>query len=262
MTLPPLCTIVVNSNASNGSDLRSLLGGEPQVHVVEECQAVDVVVAIQRHNPDLILLNIQGDDASQFSSAAKCFDFEKPVIVVASEGDHAIRALEIGAIDFLILPLDKKRLHQAIEKARRQLNYFEYARLAQYVKGLLQNFRPHNQPDQLVCRTNGRVLFLDLNEIDWIGAAAKHVQLNVGPESYVVRERIGELSKRLDPERFVRIHRSVIVNVRCIKELQPCSAGEYLVVLKNGKKLPSSRGYRAELEQHIAKCVRITSTSH
>jgi two-component system LytT family response regulator len=99
-------------------------------------------------------------------------------------------------------------------------------------------------------------MFVDLDDIDWIGASANYVRLSVGAESYLVRESIGRLADRLDRERFVRIHRSVIVNVRRIKELQSCNAGEYIAILKNGKKLPCSRGFRGELEHYISRCIR------
>src|SRR5579871_4646882 len=105
---------------------------------------------------------------------------------------------------------------------------------------------------RLVIRTSGRVVFLDLNEIDWIEAAANYVKLHCGKDSYLLREGIGHLASKLDPERFVRIHRSSIVNVSRIRELQPCESGEYIAVLKNGKELSCSRGCRPQLLRFIA----------
>ena len=106
----------------------------------------------------------------------------------------------------------------------------------------------------MVIRAGGKVVFLDLAEVDWIeAAAANYVKLNVGKESYLVREGIGRVSERLDPNRFVRIHRSVIVSLRKIKELQPCDNGEYIAVLRNGKELSCSRGYRTELQRLIGR---------
>jgi two-component system LytT family response regulator len=128
--------------------------------------------------------------------------------------------------------------------------------MAQHMIHLLQQPRPQEQPEQMVFRVDGRLIFVDLDDIDWIGASANYVRLNAGSESYLVRESIGRLSSRLDRERFVRIHRSVIVNVRKIKELQSCNAGEYIAVLKNGKKLPCSRGFRGELERYISSCIQ------
>jgi two-component system LytT family response regulator len=105
---------------------------------------------------------------------------------------------------------------------------------------------------RLVIKAGGRVVFLQLDEIDWVEAAANYVKLNAGKESYLLREGIGQIAERLDPRHFVRIHRSTIVNIRRIRELQPCNSGEYIVVLKDGKELSCSRGYRPRLQQLIA----------
>ena len=113
--------------------------------------------------------------------------------------------------------------------------------------------RPASKPgtDRLVVKTGGRVVFLDINEIDWIEAAANYIRVHSGKESYLVRESIGGICERLVPGLFVRIHRSIIANICKIKELQPCNTGEYIVVLKDGKELPCSRSYRGELQQLI-----------
>jgi two-component system LytT family response regulator len=118
---------------------------------------------------------------------------------------------------------------------------------------LTQN-KPESQVDgRLAFKSGGRVVFLDLDEIDWLSAAANYVTLRVGAESYVLREGIGHISERLDPKKFVRIHRSTIVNVKKIKQVEPVNSGEYIVVLKDGKELSCSRGYRVGLQQLIDK---------
>ncbi|HEY6250025.1 MAG TPA: DUF1272 domain-containing protein [Candidatus Angelobacter sp.] len=105
--------------------------------------------------------------------------------------------------------------------------------------------------DRVVVRTGGRVVFLDIDEIDWIEAAANYVRVHSGKDCYLVRESIGGISEQLAPGRFVRIHRSIVANICKIKELQPCNTGEYILVLKDGKELPCSRGYRRELRHLI-----------
>jgi two-component system LytT family response regulator len=112
--------------------------------------------------------------------------------------------------------------------------------------------RSESQVDRrFVLRAGGRVIFLDFDEIEWVEASANYVKLSVGKQSYLMREGIGHISKRLDPAQFVRIHRSTVVNVKKIKELQPVNRGEYIVVLNSGKELSCSRGYRAGLQQLI-----------
>jgi len=255
-----LRVIVAGSNNGSREDVQLMLESEPGVVVVDEYHDLEAGPAIRSQHADLLMLDVEPNDAGQCQAMIKALETEIPLIVIASDERCAVWAFEARAVDFLLRPLDGTRVHQAVDRARREIRNNHYTRLAQQMMGLLQ--RPQNSPDQLVCKINGRLVFLDLNDIDWIGAAAKHVQLHAGAESHLVRESIGQLAERLDQERFVRIHRSVIVNVQRIKELQPCNAGEYIAVLKNGKRLPCSRGYRAELERYISKCVRTANTSH
>ena len=216
---------------------------------------------VRRSNPDLVILDIRNHDGKKSPLASTDFTSERPVVLcVAPEPQYATCAFEVQAVDCLVRPFDETRFRQAMERARRHVRQARYSRLAGQMLGLMKHARAQDQPDQLVFRINGRLVFVDLDDIDWISASANYVQLNAGAESYLVRESIGRLSGRLDAERFVRIHRSVIVNVRRIKELQSCNAGEYIAVLKNGKKLPCSRGFRGELERYIAGCMQTANT--
>ena len=257
-----LRVVVASSNNGSREDVQVMLESEPGVTVVDEYHDLQARPPIHNQNADLLMLDVEPSDGRQCQDFIKNLEIDIPLIVVASNERCAVWAFEARAVDFLLRPLDGIRVHQAVDRARREIRNNHYRRLAQQMMSLLQQPRTQNTPDQLVCKINGRLVFLDLNEIDWIGAAAKHVQLHAGAEFYLVRESIGQLAERLDKERFVRIHRSVIVNVQRIKELQPCNAGEYIAVLKNGKRLPCSRGYRAELERYISRCVRTANTSH
>ena len=256
-----LRVLVAGTNSGSREDVQLMLESEPGVEDIDEYHDLQAAPAIRSQNADLLMLDVEPSDGRQCQNFIKNLETDIPLIVVASDERCAVWAFEARAVDFLLRPLDGVRVHQAVDRARREIRNNHYSRLARQMMGLLRQPRPQNSPDQLVCKINGRLVFLDLNEIDWIGAAAKHVQLHAGTESYLVRESIGQLAERLDKERFVRIHRSVIVNVQRIKELQPCNAGEYIAVLKNGKRLPCSRGYRSELESYISKCVRTANTT-
>ena len=250
-------TVIATPRTADGKDLHLLLDSEPGVQIIAECRDTELGAVIRRSSPHLVVLDIRSQDAKKAALVNQSLDADRPVFIcVASDPQYATYAFEVQAVDFLLRPFDKVRFHQAMERARRELRNTQYSRLAQQMIGLLQHSRMQDQPEQLVFRTNGRLIFIDLNDIDWIGASANYVQVNAGAESYLVRESIGRLSARLDRERFVRIHRSVIVNVRRIKELQSCNAGEYIAVLKNGKKLPCSRGFRSELERYVSSCMR------
>ncbi len=241
--------------------MRVLLESEPNVVVVAECQdGRQTVSAINCLHPDLLLLDIQMPDLDGFQVLGEIEPRDLPVVIFTSAYDqYAIRAFEAHALDYLLKPFDQGRLHQAIERARAELVKSENREISHRLMQLLSQFKagpatesPEAQ-NRLVIKAKGRVIFLHLDEIDWVEAAANYVRLNVGKESYLLRETISRTSERLNPNEFIRIHRSTIVNVRKIKELIPVNSGEYVVVLKNGKELSCSRGYRAHLQQVIER---------
>jgi two-component system LytT family response regulator len=182
---------------------------------------------------------------------------EMPAVIFTSAYDqYALRAFEVRALDYLLKPFDLERLQHAIEKVRVELNKSQDRQITHRILGLLSQLKSEitssSSPDGLlVIRAKGRVVFVKLSEIDWIEASANYVRLNAGKESHLVRESMSRILERLNPSHFVRIHRSV--NFQQIKELIPVNSGEYVVVLKSGKELSCSRGYRAELENMIEK---------
>jgi two-component system LytT family response regulator len=260
MIIPAVRTIIADDEHLARRKLRLLLGSELGVQVVAECQDGEQTVdAVKAHKPDLLLIDIRMPDVDGFQVLGKIAPDEMPVVIFTTAYDQfAIRAFEAHALDYLLKPFDGERLHHAIERARTEILKSHNRDLTSRILDLLANdaepkIKSRQADDRMVIRAGGKVVFLDVNEIDWIEAAANYVKLNVGKDSYLLREGIGSISERLDPDRFVRIHRSVIVNVRKIKELQPCESGEYIAVLKNGKELSCSRGYRTQLQHLIGK---------
>ena len=260
MLMPVMPTIIADDEHLARKKLRLLLGSEPGVQVVAECQdGRQTIDAIKMHKPDLLLIDIRMPDLDGFQVLEQIASEEMPVVVFTTAYDQfAIRAFEAQALDYLLKPFDAERLHHTIQRARGELLKCHTRDLTGRILDLLaKNAEPKTESrradDRMVIRAGGKVIFLDVNELDWIEAAANYVKLNVGRESYLLREGIGSISERLDPDRFVRIHRSVIVNARKIKELQPCDSGEYIAVLKNGKELSCSRGYRAQVQRLIGR---------
>jgi len=238
--------------------LRVLLGSE-HVEVVAECpNGRQTVSAIRSYRPDMLLLDIQMPDLDGFEVLSEIAADEMPQVIFTSAYDqYAIRAFEAHALDYLLKPFDQERLHAAIERAGLEIRKAKDQDLTNRVLALLSAVtgrRPVPEFDErLTIRTNGRVVFLNLEEIHWIEAAANYVRLNTGKDSYLFRETISRVSERLNPAMFVRIHRSMIVNISKIKELIPVNSGEYVVVLHSGKELSCSRGYRANLQHLIGK---------
>jgi two-component system, LytTR family, response regulator len=264
MMMPAIRTVIADDEHLARKKLRLLLGSEPGVQVVAECQdGQETIGAVQDHKPDLLLIDIRMPDLDGFQVLGKIQSDEMPVVVFTTAYDQfAIKAFEAHALDYLLKPFERERLHQAIERTRAELLKSHDHHLTSRILDLIAEkaefkaeSQTENKPidDRMVIRAGGKVVFLESKDIDWIEAAANYVKLNVGKESYLLREGIGSIAERLDPDRFVRIHRSVIVNVRKIKELQPCDSGEYIAVLKNGKELSCSRGYRAHLQRLIGK---------
>lgn len=238
--------------------LRLLLASEPGIEIVAECgDGAQAVSAIRTHQADLAILDVQMPGMDGFQVLSQFSADEMPVVIFATAYDqYALRAFEANALDYLLKPFDQERLHNAMEKARLHLSGSQNREITRRILDLLSKIVP-GMPvptpgeSRLVIREKGRIIFLNLDQIDWIDASANYVRLNVGKESHLVRETIGKIAERLDPNHFVRIHRSTIVDVRKIKELIPVNSGEYIVVLRNGKELSCSRGHRAALQNLI-----------
>lgn len=253
-------TVIADDERLARQKLLILLAAEPQVKVVAECQdGRQTVAAIRNFRPDMLLLDIQMPDLDGFQVLSEVPAEEMPLVIFTSAYDqYAIRAFESNALDYLLKPFDQERLHHALERARAELLKARDREITHRILNLLSQVRSvalpaPNRDSRLVIKANGRVVFLDLDTIEWIEAAANYVRLNVGKEAYLFRETISRISERLDANHFVRIHRSTIVNVRKIKELIPVNSGEYVVVLRSGRELSCSRGYRAALQEIVEK---------
>jgi two-component system, LytTR family, response regulator len=255
MMIPEIRAVIADDEPIVRDQLRLLLAQESGVEIVAECSdALQTITAVRTRKPDLLLLDIEMQDADGFQVLNCISPEDMPIVILSSTNDQqAVRAFEACALDYLLKPFDRLRLHTAIERTRAELVKTHDRHLTHRILDLLAEARTESQTDRrLVVKTGGRVVFVDMSEIDWVEAAGNYVEVKTRSGSYLIREGIGSLSTRLDPSQFVRIHRSIIVNVRKIKELQPCNRGEYMVVLKDGKQLSCSRGYRAKLQDLIA----------
>lgn len=254
MVIPTIRTVIADDEGLALKKLRILLSVESGVSVVTECQdGKQAVAAVHAFKPDLLFLDIHMPDLDGFQVLSEIPEDRMPIVIFTTAYDrYAIRAFEAHALDYLLKPFNQARLHRALERARTELLKSHEERVKTRILDLLRATESESKNFQrLVIRTAGRIVFLDLNEIDWIEAAANYVRIHTGKDAYLLREGIGHISAKLDPKRFVRIHRSFIVNVNRIRELQPCDNGEYIAVLRNGKELSCSRGCRSELQRLI-----------
>lgn len=249
-------TLVVDDELLAREKLAGLLAADPEIEIIGECgDGLQAAAAIQSLRPDLVLLDVQMPELDGFGVLETVGDRQLPVVIFVTAYDqYALRAFEAHALDYLLKPFDRERLRKALERARRQIERERAGEINQQLVALLSDLKARQQSlERLVIKAGGRVFFLRVEEIDWIEAAANYVKLHAGREAHLLRETMSGLEAKLDPEKFIRIHRSVIVNVERIKELQPLFHGEYAVTLLDGTQLTLSRGHREKFQQLLGK---------
>ena len=249
-------TLVVDDEPIARERVLSLLQQEDDVEVVGECgDGAQAVSAIQHQVPDLVFLDVQMPGVDGFGVIEAIGADKMPTVVfVTAYDEYALRAFEVHAIDYLLKPFGRDRFRQTLMHARAHLERRRAGDLGRRLLALVNDIKPEAPKlDRLIVKSGGRVFFLRTGDLDWIEAAGNYVRLHLGEESHLFRETMNRMESRLDPKRFVRIHRSRIVNTERIKELQPWFNGEYVVVLRNGQRLPLSRGYRDKLQEQLGK---------
>ena len=249
-------TLVVDDEPMARERVLSLLQQEDDVEVVGECaDGTQALAAIQHQAPDLVFLDVQMPGVDGFGIIEAIGAEKMPsVIFVTAYDEYALRAFEVHALDYLLKPFSRERVRETLKHARASLERRRAGDLGRRLLALVNDIKPApTRVDRLVVKSGGRVFFLRTDDLDWIEAAGNYVRLHLGEESHLFRETMTRMETRLDPRRFVRIHRSRIVNTERIRELQPWFNGEYVVILRNGTRLPLSRGYREKLQEHLGR---------
>src|ERR1044072_4994814 len=239
--------LIADDEALARRRLRQFLTEVPDVEVVGECEDGRKAVALIKSTaPDLLFLDVQMPLLDGFGVIREVGAGSVPaVIFVTAFEQFALRALDAHALDSLLKPFGRERFMQAIGRARRQIGDANVRVRLDALIGELSE-RPRYAA-RLAVKARGRTVFLQTDEIDWVGAADNYLELHAGPNSYVVRETLSQLQTKLDPQKFVRIHRSTLVNVERIKEMHPLFAGDQVVLLHDGTKLQVSRTHRQRL---------------
>lgn len=250
--MKPIRAIIVDDEPLAREGVRLHLNGETDIEVVGEAgTGEEAVTLIETVRPDLLFLDVQMPGIDGFGVLDAIGPTHMPVTIFTTAYDEfALRAFDAHAIDYILKPYDAERFHMAIERARLQLTGRRKATIDERLDSLLEELRTRNQYlERLVVRAGGRILILRVSEIDWIEAASNYVRLHAGGKEYLLRETMTALEAKLDPMEFVRIHRSTIVRVDRIRELEPLFQGDYVVVLEDTTRLTSSRGYRERLQE-------------
>ena len=248
-------TVIVDDEELGRDRIQSLLETQPDVEIVAVCSdGPSAVEAIERAQPDLVFLDVQMPGMDGFEVIENLDPTRLPAVVFVTAHDgHAIRAFEIHALDFLLKPFDQNRFDKALERARTQVGRGKTPAIDSRIVSLLEELREERKyPERLIVKSSGRVFFVRTEEIDWVEASGNYVKIHTKAEAHLLRESMKNMEAKLDPKTFVRIHRSAIVNIDRIKELEPWFHGEYIVIMRDGTRLTASRVFSDRLSALIA----------
>ena len=254
-------TLIVDDEPLARRNLRLLLEQDPQIEIIGECRnGKEAVKAIETSRPDLIFLDIQMPEMDGFDVVEQVgTELLQAIVFVTAFDQYALKAFEVHALDYLLKPYDDVRFQQALQRAKSQIETREITKVSKRLIALLEERESRKETasrtrpylTRLMIKLANRVVLLKVDDIDWIEADGNYAKLHVGNKAHLLREKMLDLEAQLDPQKFVRIHRSIIVNLERIKELHPHFNGDYIVVLEDGRQLKLSRSRRENLEARL-----------
>ncbi len=237
--------LIVDDEPLARRSIRRFLDKESGVQAVGECgDGLSAVTAIREKRPDLVFLDVQMPEMTGFEVIRAIGSAVMPVTVFVTAYDrYALQAFDANAVDYLLKPFGRKRFDRALERAKEQVaGRLKLDDLRSLLAGLLRDHPKYLE--RLTVSEKGRILLINVNEIDWIGACGNYAQVHTARRIYEIRETLASLEAKLDPREFLRVHRSTIVNIRRIREIQPWFHGHHLIILQTGQELKLSRYQR------------------
>ena len=250
-------TLIVDDEVWARRRILTLLKDEPDVEVVgESSSGADALMKIEELSPALVFLDIQMRGLNGFEVVDAIPADRMPLFIFATAYDeYALRAFDANALDYLLKPFDEGRFREALKRARKELELTRES-FRKGVRSLLESLRSRQgYVNRLAIKSRGKVIFIKPAEIHWVAASGNYVTLHIEQDSHFVRTTINDFLSRLDPERFVRIHRSTVVNLNRVQELLPWSRGTQFLKLKDGTKLPIGRAFRLRLSHLLASAM-------
>jgi two-component system, LytTR family, response regulator len=245
--------LIVDDEPLGRRGVLRFLKNDPDVEIVAQAgDGQSAVGAILGSNPDLVFLDIQMPEMDGFEVVRRVGPQKMPVTVFVTAYDrYAVRAFDANAIDYLLKPVGQARFERALARAKVRITESSKEDVAERIVATLEQIKRQDiYLDRLPVSENGRILFVKTKEIDWVEANGNYVRVHVGARTHEIRETLNSLERKLDPRDFLRIHRSTIVNVHLIKEIQPWFHGYHLVLLQNGQELRMSR-YQNEIAKRL-----------
>jgi two-component system LytT family response regulator len=250
--------LIVDDEPLARAAIRDCIAADPELDIVgEAADGAEALVLLERHEPHLIFLDVQMPEIGGFEvlQALEMKQLAAPfVIFVTAYDQYALRAFEAQALDYLLKPIDEKRFQKAVAVAKSRIATERGWRTAeQLVQVLTKQGFLRRQGARIAVKSKGSIVFVRLDEVQWIEAQGNYLRLHLADESYLLRETMNAFEAKLDPAHFIRIHRSTIVNIDCIKNLEPWSTGEYVVRMSSGKELTLTRSYRDNLRRLLGE---------
>jgi len=248
-----LRALVVDDEPLARRSIRRLLERRSDVDIVGECaDGASAVMTIREQKPDVVFLDVQMPEMTGFDVIREIGPDAMPVtIFVTAYDQYALRAFDENATDYLLKPFRKVRFDRALQRAKERIaGTPNVSDLRALVARMDRDLAPPEYVDRLTVAENGRIFLIDVDEIDWIAASGNYALLHTLRRTYEIRQTLTELEAKLNPREFLRIHRSTIVNIRRIKEIQPWFRGHHVVILKNGQELRMSR-YQREVAEKL-----------
>ena len=255
-------TVIVDDEPIARRNLRVLLERDPEVEIIGEAgSGAEAVRLMRTSSPDLIFLDIQMPEMNGFEALEQIgAQSVAAIIFVTAFDQYAVRAFEVHALDYLLKPFDDARFEAALSRAKSQIEQCEARELSKKLFALLEGHRQISDESkkaeyqsEFMIKSASRVFFLKADEIDWIEAADYYVRLHAGDQSHMLRETMAELEAKLDPQKFTRIHRSTIVNLDRVKQIEARAGGDYAVILHDGTDLKLSRSRRDQIERILRR---------
>lgn len=243
-------TLIVDDMPLARKRLRRVLRKDPEIEIIGECaDGREAVEAVAELAPDLMFLDVQMPETDGFEAMAEIGVENAPIVIFVTAFDQfALRAFEVHALDYLLKPFDTERLTKAVERAKEQIRKPDANDASERLVALLKELK--NEPKyikHLTVKSRGRTIIIAVDDIDCIEAEGNYLSLQVGKQMHLIRSPMHQFEEKLDPEKFVRIHRSSIINLDRVKEMHPLFNGDQLVIMKDGKELVLSRNYREKL---------------
>ncbi|HEY1793046.1 MAG TPA: LytTR family DNA-binding domain-containing protein [Opitutaceae bacterium] len=246
---PTIRTLIADDEPLARHGVRLLLERSPGIEIVGEATGgVEAADLIQRLRPDLVFLDVQMVGCDGFETLKRIGPGDAPVVVfVTAYDEYALKAFEFNAVDYLLKPYDDSRFEAALGRARELVLRKKSDLVGSRLERLIEQIEGEGR-DRILLKSSGEIIFLKTGEIDWIEAEGDYVKFHVSGRTHLMRGTMAALEERLDPKRFIRIHRSTIVNADRVRKLSPSFEGEYAVVLMDGTKLRMSRGYQDRIK--------------